>query len=439
MKRFIIGLLLALFLLPACKEESSTPTTNPEFSEGIGEYDISGLWQGYSSKGNTSESPEEMYFLSLRDVSESEYTVTSGFGGQDTLFWKTFTVSKSEEEIEINLTDSTSHIRHEIVIEGVKDDSDGKFIAALVTTFENYTNRKSSEKIIFEYNREPGMIDYLGLFGRPKNIAGNTTILEYKFGTGQPIVLLHGFLGQAKTWDEMLDSLEANNFGEKYSVYTYEYDYDLPIAEIVAEMQTNFNSEFKDTAPTIVGHSMGGFVTRAYILNGGNFKDFISLGAPLGGVYLNDAPINKFLLSMLFTAGTMDMVLGADYLENLNQIDESEVDDRYYLFSSRLSGSWEHTLEESIPYWDWLHDYSGEAALLNIALKNVMDGKNLPNGNDGFISNYSSNMLWKYDESQINTPGFPKMIDIGMTAAHISMSKPHLCPEFYQWLLNDYK
>ncbi len=94
------------------------------------------------------------------------------------------------------------------------------------------------------------------------------------------------------SYKKLVDHLREK---EKYDVVTFPFDWRLPLADAAAQLNAAVENYLKLKVPIkIVGHSMGGVVTRDFILNHpatwkklNASKDFklLFLGAPLGGSF----------------------------------------------------------------------------------------------------------------------------------------------------------
>jgi pimeloyl-ACP methyl ester carboxylesterase len=439
MKKYLALIcMIGVFAISSCEKDSSEPTKE-EYDTKLSDYDLEGLWQGYVADVDEdnviddSFHPQKSYFLIFNDQSEEEYKLTLGYGGADTIFWKNSIIKKNEfENYSASLIDENTGIHRDIQILGVKGDS------LLKVSYKEYEMQNSTiepDTTLFVKNNNRGQMGIVSMLGKiTDEVIFNDNKLTYEFGSGQPVVLVHGFLGSAEGLEDAVDTLKARGFGENHKVYTYEYNYNLTVNEIIAEMKSQFDTEFTDLDPIIIGHSMGAFVTRAFILNGGGFNKFVSLAGPLDGVYIYDAPINKGLLDFLFTNGSMDMVSGSDYMNELNSIDESSYIENYYLISSQMKGKWMQTPHI---YWQWNHEYIGEFSFLGPALTNCLIEKDLPQENDGFISNYSSDLMRIYDKSKSGEDGQPNWIDLDIDVEHYQLIMPDECPEVFNWIINN--
>jgi len=98
----------------------------------------------------------------------------------------------------------------------------------------------------------------------------NTPLFYRSVGTGNPLVLLHGFLGSSSIWNPFIEELsrkrqvitidlpghgKSGTFGE---VHTMEF-----MAETVHEVLRNLQI----AKASFVGHSMGGYVSLAFCKN----------------------------------------------------------------------------------------------------------------------------------------------------------------------------
>jgi pimeloyl-ACP methyl ester carboxylesterase len=100
------------------------------------------------------------------------------------------------------------------------------------------------------------------------------SIVQYKtFGAGKPVVLLHGFAEDSTIWQQQVEFLQADFYlivpdipGSGASPFIEGCNMD-DYAEIV---QLIIDKEIKDERPTlhslvtVIGHSMGGYITLAF-------------------------------------------------------------------------------------------------------------------------------------------------------------------------------
>ena len=113
----------------------------------------------------------------------------------------------------------------------------------------------------------------------------NTPLFYSSKGTGNPLVLLHGFLESSSIWDPFIEKLsekrqvitidlpghgKSGNFGETHSM------------DLMAEAVINILQKLEVKEVTLVGHSMGGYVSLAFC------KKFLIMTKGL--VLLNSTP-----------------------------------------------------------------------------------------------------------------------------------------------------
>lgn len=107
----------------------------------------------------------------------------------------------------------------------------------------------------------------------------------WEAGTGQPIIFLHGFMGRGECWEPLVQTLQSHyrcicldmfGFGES-SKPMIRYD----IAQMVAFVRA-FAEALALDSHSLVGHSLGGWVSAAYALAYPQAVDALVLLAPAG-------------------------------------------------------------------------------------------------------------------------------------------------------------
>jgi pimeloyl-ACP methyl ester carboxylesterase len=90
-----------------------------------------------------------------------------------------------------------------------------------------------------------------------------------KYGTGQPLLILHGLFGQSDNWTTLAKRFGGNGF-EVYTIdlrnhglspHSEEWNY-----EVMADDIKEFVTEHKLEKPLLLGHSMGGKVAMFFAL-----------------------------------------------------------------------------------------------------------------------------------------------------------------------------
>ncbi|MBE9505224.1 MAG: hypothetical protein IMY84_00280 [Chloroflexi bacterium] len=133
----------------------------------------------------------------------------------------------------------------------------------------------------------PLVFTYKDADGQEGRLEGMITVCR------PPVMLVHGFVGSTATWGKMSTYLR----GERFDTFPGDYLLqDLSIEQLSGVLQTDIsqqkldyaNSNIKLTKVDVVGHSMGGLISR-YYANGlpgyaGDLRKLIMVGTPNHGV-----------------------------------------------------------------------------------------------------------------------------------------------------------
>lgn len=148
------------------------------------------------------------------------------------------------------------------------------------------------------------------IFAQPKEIRVNDVTLNYiEQGQGDPVVFVHGTLGDYRTWDGQIEP-----FSRKYRVISYSRRYHYPnhwpqdtssfSVVVHAEDLAAFIKALKVGRVHLVGHSFGAFIS---LLVAGDYPELIrslTLVEPPVMSLLTTTPQGDSLLQN-FTAGTI--------------------------------------------------------------------------------------------------------------------------------------
>jgi len=111
-------------------------------------------------------------------------------------------------------------------------------------------------------------------------------------GTGQPILLVHGYLHNSSGWYAMIEEMEKAGFGPIYTIDLGDGSLSGKFWSIedYAEQLAQKVKEIRDTSGrydvALIGHSMGGVVSAYYattLADPGVVSDVITIGSPLQG------------------------------------------------------------------------------------------------------------------------------------------------------------
>lgn len=227
--------------------------------------------------------------------------------------------------------------------------------------------------------------------------------LVHRYGTGKPLILIHGFGSDASTWNSMTETLRTRYPSNRFSVYTYQYDWKKSIYVLSNELKNTLDNAGIYT-PVIMAHSMGGLVTRGYIAIGGRPEKSIFLGTPHDGTPM--AAISRVLT---FFAGGIggDLEPGSGFINYLKtSIPPSYYENNTYNIIGEMRGKYQYVL--FIPYWVWDYDYD-----FTLKITSNLLWKDHPK-NDGIVPFTSSAKgiaatysVSNCDHYAVNKPGQP--------------------------------
>lgn len=135
----------------------------------------------------------------------------------------------------------------------------------------------------------------------------------------QPIVFVHGFMGSASNWDNMVSRFKADGYASS-ELFAWQYNTSQSNVTTANQLAAYIDSVRQQTGSAtvdVVTHSMGGLSSRYYLKNlGGQPKvdDWVSLGGPNHGTSSANA---------CFTTSCGEMRIGSSFLTSLNSGDET--------------------------------------------------------------------------------------------------------------------
>jgi len=140
----------------------------------------------------------------------------------------------------------------------------------------------------------------------------------------QPVLFVHGYQGDADTWDVMIDRFVRAGY-DPASLFNWEYDSDLSNAVTAEAIRVKVEAIRLQTGwdrVDIVTHSMGGLSSRYYLKNLGGaatVDEWVSLAGPNHGTALANYCV--------FTP-CVEMRPGSPFLTALNADDETPFSDQ---------------------------------------------------------------------------------------------------------------
>jgi pimeloyl-ACP methyl ester carboxylesterase len=164
----------------------------------------------------------------------------------------------------------------------------------------------------------------LGFF-RPDSLgerAGLHTLEPYQPGK-IPVILVHGLLGSPITWAPMFNDLQADPaIRKRYQFWVYFYPSGSPYLDTAAKLRADLARMKADLDPhssdsalseiVMVGHSMGGLVSRLMTIDGGD--DFWRLMSPTPLQKLQLEPLTRVTLRNTFYFERQSSVTRAVFL-----------------------------------------------------------------------------------------------------------------------------
>ena len=177
----------------------------------------------------------------------------------------------------------------------------------------------------------------------------NDCYLKKLGGTGNPVIFIHGMSENVSNWNNWLSFLKDRGFYDKHEVWVYQYDWTKHIQENGNDLLNRIKGLNLQAPPLLIGHSMGGLVSRSYIAQGGAFTKLVTLGTPNSGSPLAD--IGTFIV--FNHPGPKDLSPTSDFIVSINT-NQTDINSRnkYYTWGTMLKGHWEG------PVWIWDGDYS---------------------------------------------------------------------------------
>lgn len=151
--------------------------------------------------------------------------------------------------------------------------------------------------------------------------ASGPEIIDYPDLTHDPILFVHGYLGNGGNWEDMKTRFKADGWKD-YELYAYNYSFTASNATSAAEIRDQVTEIIRTTGATkvdIVAFSMGSISSRYYLKNfdGATKIDaWVSMGGPNHGT---DAVENN---NCQFTP-CREIIPGSVFLAALNSGDET--------------------------------------------------------------------------------------------------------------------
>jgi|GEM_PF-3373454 len=152
-----------------------------------------------------------------------------------------------------------------------------------------------------------------------------------------PVLLVHGFIGGLATWNELAAELVSQGYDPSIAEYFVAGDDSDDIYANARRLRANIEAQKVDYADhgiklqrvDVVGHSMGGLISRAYIELAADFagdvRKLIMVGTPNHGVGYLDAALGRAAANWFdqHRAASVQLYAGSDFMARLNAGEEA--------------------------------------------------------------------------------------------------------------------
>lgn len=227
-----------------------------------------------------------------------------------------------------------------------------------------------------------------------------------------PVIFVHGMTATYREWDSLIADLDAN-FKAQHNIYVFQYNWTNHIAlngqifrdSVIAEGLTN---------PIIVGHSMGGLVSRAYIAAGGKITKLVTLGTPHLGTPLT---LLGHVICFADYPGVQDMGESSAFITSM-KTDPNDVANRnkYYTIAGQVSGS----LSIDPPGWVWKEPYYSKIVEEGYTLI-----KAFGDDSDGLVP---------IESAQFNNGGTNNPLPVQQYIDHLHLQLPAYSPNIFNFI-----
>ncbi|MCX6277319.1 MAG: alpha/beta hydrolase [Bacteroidetes bacterium] len=178
--------------------------------------------------------------------------------------------------------------------------------------------------------------------------------------TGVPVIFIHGMGANLKCWIgtsslgptyDLVNELSPA-FKAKHDIWLFQYNWKDSI--IINGRALKDSVELYGLInPILVGHSMGGLVSRGYVASGGSISKLVTLGTPHLGTQLVEL-IDIPLVCMMNFPGPRNM-MPAPEGKYIKYILDSPLDianrSKYYAIAGQIKG--EFATINGVPGWKW--------------------------------------------------------------------------------------
>ncbi|MFC1766231.1 lipase family alpha/beta hydrolase [Planctomycetota bacterium] len=168
-----------------------------------------------------------------------------------------------------------------------------------------------------------------------KEIGGNIYFLEPYDPNKIPILFVHGVAGSPQNWRTFFDRIDRDRFQPWFYYYPSGTSID-SMAYLLFWKLTNLYTQYQFEEMVITAHSMGGLVTRAYLVNFSQYIQlpitFVSISTPWGGESLAEVGVDY---SPVVIPAWIDMQPDSACITSLFERDLPPTVDHYLFFGHK--------------------------------------------------------------------------------------------------------
>ncbi len=247
--------------------------------------------------------------------------------------------------------------------------------------------------------------------------------------TGPPVIFIHGMganngcwtgtSGLGKTYN-LVDTL-SDAFKAKHDIWLFQYNWKDSII-INGRALKDSVERYGLVNPILVGHSMGGLVSRGYIASGGKITQLVTLGTPHLGTELVEL-IDIPLVCMMDFPGPRNMMIPrpGNYIQ---YILDSPLDianrSKYYAIAGQIKGEFITVL--NVPVWFFVNNWYSTIDKVGYFL---FKGLYPFPENDGLVPVKSG----LFDKGEVNNP-----LKIQQWIDHFNLICPVHAPEIVNYI-----
>ena len=232
--------------------------------------------------------------------------------------------------------------------------------------------------------------------------------------TGPPVIFVHGMDATLKCWDTLIMNLSAD-FKLRHNVYVFQYDWKDSITVNGRALHDSVVAAGL-ASPILIGHSMGGLVSRAYVASGGTLTKLITLGTPHLGT-----PLVQLINLICFAnyPGPRQMYPYTGFIPNMlhNALDIANRS-KYWVIAGQMSDQLDSTGHyQWLPPWAASIDRIGYDAFLLFG----------PPPNDGLVPVKSAN----FDTLNVTVN---RPLPLQQWVDHFNLIQPGRAPQVMQFI-----